>query len=236
MYFCPQTYILVVFPSLNHRSLLMRKTVLLLSSSIFVHFQNGASIFIIQFEPPLSSSFRRFISSLSVVWRRAVRVRAGFYGMMLISLCVIAERSGLWAAWRLLLSLLIALSLCLQKATRLAASQNLHTHTHLPLGLTTLNQESVVHCSLYVLHIKPQSSCRELFIPVSFFRLNEEPTLSKRICRDTLCRKYWTSLQSTFGVRDALDSGVSASQNQSGLCSQHYQYSNLVPEPHSEPC
>lgn len=46
-------------------------------------------------ESSLSSSFRRFLSSLSVVWRRAVRVRAGFYGMMLISLCVIAQRSGL---------------------------------------------------------------------------------------------------------------------------------------------
>lgn len=146
---------LLFLSSLNHWSLLMRKTVMLLSYTIFVHFQNGASIFIIQFETPLSSSFRRFLSSLSVVWRSAVRVRAGFYGMMLISLCVIAQRSGLWAPWRLLLSLLIALSLCLQKATRLAVSHSLHTHiVHWPLPHLTRSLWCNTHTTFYIKSLK----------------------------------------------------------------------------------
>ncbi|TRY81462.1 hypothetical protein DNTS_008168 [Danionella cerebrum] len=44
--------------------------------------------------------------------------RSLLYGLMLISLCVIAQLSGLQAMWRLLLSALITLSLWLQKSAR----------------------------------------------------------------------------------------------------------------------
>lgn len=160
----------------------MRKTVTLLSYRILVHFQNGASIFIIQFEPSLSSSFRRFLSSLSAVWRRAVRVRAGFVAWCL-SVCVWLlsaqgfEQPGASSYH------CSSLCLCAFKRPRGLLRPTAYTHTHHLLGFTGFNQKSVLHCSYYILHIKPQRSCCYLF-SVIFTWLNQESSLSKCICPD----------------------------------------------------